>query len=154
MKDGNLFRVSMTDGISSRTPLSGGKLSALVTSRYHAAVLSMETGCPIIAVSMDERLDGLMKEISTDEELLLHTMDERFLFHTMDQRFLFHTMDNRFLFHTTEKALGRKIFKALEEADSGKEEIRERILRKVKRNRKEIVRMGDFLRTYLVHGAG
>ena len=63
-------------------------------------------------------------------------------------------MDNRFLFHTTEKALGRKIFKALEEADSGKEEIRERILRKVKRNRKEIVRMGDFLRTYLVHGAG
>ena len=145
MKDGNLFRVSMTDGISSRTPLSGGKLSALVTSRYHAAVLSMETGCPIIAVSMDERLDGLMKEISTDEELLLHTMDERFLFHTMDQRFLF---------HTTEKALGRKISNALEEADSGKEEIRERILRKVKRNRKEIVRMGDFLRTYLVHGAG
>ena len=28
------------------------KLSALVTSRYHAAVLSMETGCPIVAVSM------------------------------------------------------------------------------------------------------
>ena len=125
MKDGNLFRVSMTDGISSRTPLSGGKLSALVTSRYHAAVLSMETGCPIIAVSMDERLDGLMKEIS---------------------------MDERFLFHTTEKALGRKIFNALEEADSGKEEIRKQILRQVMRNRKEIIRMGIFLHTYLVTG--
>ncbi|MGX8687786.1 MAG: choline dehydrogenase [bacterium] len=31
-------------------------LSLLVTSRYHAAVLSMEGGCPITAVSMDERM--------------------------------------------------------------------------------------------------
>ena len=40
------------------------ELSALVTSRYHAAVLSMERGCPVAAVSMDERLDTLMKELA------------------------------------------------------------------------------------------
>ena len=102
------------------------RLSALVTSRYHAAVLSMENGCPIIAVSMDERLDGLMKETFTEEE---------------------------FLFHTTEKALGRKIFKALEEAYSGKDEIRKQILRQVRRNREVIIRMGNFLHTYLVNGS-
>ena len=93
---------------------------------------------------MDERLDGLMKEISKGEELLFHTKEEELLLHTMDERFLFHTMDERFLFHTTEKALGRKIFKALEEAYSGKEEIREQIQRQVRQNRKEIIRMGTF----------
>ena len=62
-------------------------------------------------------------------------------------------MDNRFLFHTTEKALGKKIFKALEEAYSGKEEIRKQILRQVRRNREVIIRMGDFLHTYLVNGS-
>ena len=107
-------------------------------------MISHVISAPIIAVSMDERLDGLMKEISTGEELQLHAMDQRFLFHAMDQRFPFHAMDQRFLFHTTEKALGRKISNALEEADSGKEEIRMQILRQVRRNRKEIIRMGTF----------
>ena len=51
------------------------RLSALVTSRYHAAVLSMETGCPIVAVSMDERLDGIMRELSLDGEYLFFTTD-------------------------------------------------------------------------------
>lgn len=51
------------------------RLSLLVTSRYHAAVLSMEKGCPIVAVSMDERLDGIMRELSLDQKYLLHVTD-------------------------------------------------------------------------------
>ena len=103
---------------------------------------------------MDERLDGLMKEISKGEELLFHTKEEELLFHTKDEELLLHAMDQRFLFHTTEKALGRKISNALEEADSGKEEIRKQIQRQVRQNRKEIIRMGIFLHTYLVTGPG
>ncbi len=52
------------------------KLSLLVTSRYHAAVLSMATGCPVIAVSMDERLDSLMRENNLDNVFLHHVSDE------------------------------------------------------------------------------
>ena len=52
------------------------KLSVLVTSRYHAAVLSMANGCPIIAVSMDERLDSLMKENNLNSVFLHHVRDE------------------------------------------------------------------------------
>lgn len=37
-------------------------LSILVTSRYHAAVLSMANAIPIVAVSMDSRLEGLLHE--------------------------------------------------------------------------------------------
>lgn len=37
-------------------------MDGLVTSRYHAAVLSMESRIPLVAVSMDERLDGLLEE--------------------------------------------------------------------------------------------
>ena len=51
------------------------RLSMLVTSRYHAAVLSVEGGCPIISVSMDERLDGIMKELSMDTKYLYHVSD-------------------------------------------------------------------------------
>ncbi len=38
------------------------QLSLLVTSRYHARVLSMPAGVPSIAVSMDERLHNLLAE--------------------------------------------------------------------------------------------
>lgn len=51
------------------------KLDALVTSRYHAAVLSMANGCPIVAVSMDERLESLMKENGLDGDYLHHVAD-------------------------------------------------------------------------------
>lgn len=60
-----------------------------------------------------------------------------------------HATGKSFLFHTADKALGRKICNAMEEAYAGKEKIREKILRQVGRNREEIVRMGDFLRRYL-----
>ncbi len=94
-------------------------LSALVTSRYHAAVLSMETGCPILGVSMDERLDSLLKELS---------------------------FDGKYLFHTTDKDLGRKIGTALEEACAEQEVIRRQIRSRVSIDREKIRRMGVILK--------
>ena len=50
------------------------QLSILVTSRYHAAVLSMERAIPIVAVSMDLRLDSIIKE--TELQHYLHHVDD------------------------------------------------------------------------------
>lgn len=47
------------------------RLSMLVTSRYHAAVLSMLAGIPILAVSVDERLDSLLREISLEKDIYI-----------------------------------------------------------------------------------
>ena len=47
-------------------------LDVLVTSRYHAAVLSMLKGMPIVAVSMDNRLKGLFTDIPALEPHLHH----------------------------------------------------------------------------------
>lgn len=43
------------------------KLDALVTSRYHAAVLAMAAGVPMMAVGHDRRLDDLFNEIGLDD---------------------------------------------------------------------------------------
>lgn len=51
------------------------QLSLLVTSRYHAAVLSMEHANPIVAVSMDNRLDGVMSETNLAKDYLHHVDD-------------------------------------------------------------------------------
>lgn len=40
-----------------------GRLSVLITSRYHARVLSLDAGVPAVAVSMDERLLNIFREI-------------------------------------------------------------------------------------------
>lgn len=53
------------------------QLSLLVTSRYHAAVLSMEHKFPIVAVSFDGRLENLMRESELDEHYLHRTDDVR-----------------------------------------------------------------------------
>ena len=50
-------------------------LDTLVTSRYHAAVLSMLKGMPIVAVSMDNRLDGLFEDIPVLRQHLHHIGD-------------------------------------------------------------------------------
>ena len=97
-------------------------LSALITSRYHAAVLSMGRGCPIAAVSMDERLDSLMKEIELDETYLFHVWDE---------------------------ALGDELAEAVAEGCSRHEEIRERLGNKVQEYKQEQLKMGEFLKRYI-----
>jgi polysaccharide pyruvyl transferase WcaK-like protein len=47
------------------------ELEALVTSRYHAAVLSMAAGVPVMAVGHDRRLDDLFYEMGLGNELFL-----------------------------------------------------------------------------------
>lgn len=51
------------------------QLSLLVTSRYHAAVLSMERRLPVVAVTFDGRLEGLMRETELDGDYL-HRVDD------------------------------------------------------------------------------
>ncbi len=98
------------------------ELSALVTSRYHAAVLSMETGCPIIAISMDERLDSIMKELSYDGSFILHVGEEE---------------------------LGQKIERALSLAETRKNKIQERTLRYASESKRKLSAMGNFMKDYL-----
>lgn len=51
------------------------QLSVLLTSRYHAAVLSMVRAIPVVAVSMDGRLDGLIGEAGLADGYLHHVDD-------------------------------------------------------------------------------
>ncbi|HLD45573.1 MAG TPA: polysaccharide pyruvyl transferase family protein [bacterium] len=51
------------------------QLSLLVTSRYHARVLSMTVGVPSIGISMDERLENLMTESGHVADYYLSTDD-------------------------------------------------------------------------------
>ena len=101
------------------------RLSLLVTSRYHAAVLSMEGACPIVAVSMDERLDGIMRELGYDRDYLLHVTDED---------------------------LGRKIYRALMAARTDREAIHRHILAQRAHYLEMLDEMGAFLKRYLQEG--
>lgn len=51
------------------------RAALLVTSRFHAAVCSMPAGVPSIAVSLDERLENLLRDRGTPE-LLLRVSDD------------------------------------------------------------------------------
>ena len=51
------------------------KLSILITSRYHARVLSFDTKVPAIAISMDERLDNIYREIGHFDDYCLKADD-------------------------------------------------------------------------------
>jgi len=53
------------------------KLDLLVTSRYHAAVLSLEASIPQIAVGHDPRLKGLYKDLKLDKEYLIDYIYEK-----------------------------------------------------------------------------
>ena len=50
-------------------------LTVLVTSRYHAAVLSMERRLPIVAVTFDARLEGVMHETELNGDYLFRVDD-------------------------------------------------------------------------------
>ena len=98
------------------------RLSALVTSRYHAAVLSMEAACPVVAVSMDERLDNIMQELSFDRTELLHVWDED---------------------------LGARLTRALEDACAHADEIHRHIRHQTEIYREKLDRMGVYLKGFL-----
>jgi polysaccharide pyruvyl transferase WcaK-like protein len=59
------------------------QLNILLTSRYHASVLSMEHAIPIVAVSIDARLNGIMNEIGLAQHYLHHATDEHLEEHIM-----------------------------------------------------------------------
>ena len=82
----------------------------------------MEKGCPIVAVSMDERLDNIMKDLASEKAYLLHVKD---------------------------RYLGRDIYQALVSAFSRQEDIRENIRLFTDENKKELTRMGIFLKDYV-----
>lgn len=94
-------------------------LDALVTSRYHAAVLSMlRGGMPVVAVSMDNRLDGLFRE--------LH-------------------FDSRYLHHVSDSDLAMRISRSLAMAEEDKDRIVENIRANVEKNKRMLKKMGSYL---------
>ena len=97
-------------------------LDLLVTSRYHASVLAMQADVPIVAVSMDERLDGIMRELD---------------------------MACDFLYHVTDGNLSEKIYQGLSNADSDSRAISKRIHRQVNIYRERLREMDDFIRDYI-----
>ncbi|MCI5223383.1 MAG: hypothetical protein D3924_12090 [Candidatus Electrothrix sp. AR4] len=50
-------------------------LSVLITSRYHARVLSLAAAVPTVAVSMDERLSNIYDELGQSDEYCLNVND-------------------------------------------------------------------------------
>lgn len=98
------------------------RLDMLVTSRYHAAVLSMKGGCPIVALSMDERLDGILHELELDGRYLLHTGDE---------------------------GLAEKLSSAMKSAQIERDGIREKIQAALPGYQKKLNDMGIFMREYI-----
>lgn len=98
------------------------RLDMLVTSRYHAAVLSMKGACPIVALSMDERLDGILHELG---------------------------LDGRYLLHTGEEGLDEKLSSAMKSAQVERDGIREKIQAALPGYQKKLNDMGIFMREYI-----
>ncbi len=98
------------------------QLSLLITSRYHAQVLSMEASVPSVAISMDERLDNLMREMGMNRDQLLYADDPE---------------------------LASKLSRALEYIQSDQEQIKENIRHQSARYKNTLDEMGDFLSKWL-----
>lgn len=98
------------------------QLSVLLTSRYHASVLSMERAIPIVAVSIDNRLDGVMGETG---------------------------LDTHYLHHATDNDLEDRITRSLAMASDHREEIAETIGRHVAIYKEKTTAMSRFFITWL-----
>ena len=97
-------------------------LSEIVTSRYHAAVLSMDRSIPIIGISMDERLTELLAEAGMGREFLLRTDNH-------------HLQDD--------------ISRALKAAEKESAQIRQKLQDRVRNHKEALNAMGAFLKSYL-----
>ena len=97
-------------------------LSEIVTSRYHAAVLSMDRSIPIIGISMDERLTELLAEAGMGREFLLSTDNH-------------HLQDD--------------ISRALKAAEKESAQIRQKLQDRVRNHKEALNAMGAFLKSYL-----
>ncbi|MBN2495277.1 MAG: polysaccharide pyruvyl transferase family protein [Deltaproteobacteria bacterium] len=97
-------------------------LGMLVTSRYHARVLSMTGSVPSVAVSMDERLYNIFQECGH--------LDDYYL-------------------STDEPDLGRKLHAALEKLWTDRERVAGEIRASVPRYLKLMADMGEFFREFV-----
>ena len=97
-------------------------LSGLVTSRYHARVLSMTGGVPSVAVSMDERLYNIFQECGQLDDYYLSTDDSN---------------------------LGDNLFNALEKLWKNRNTVSEEIRGSVPRYLKVMAEMGQFFHGYV-----
>ncbi len=97
------------------------QLQLLVTSRYHAKVLSMAGGVPAVAVSMDERLHNLCVEAGQLDYYLT----------------------------TDDPNLGDKLYVALERLLTQRESVHAANLAAVPGYLREMARMGQFLRRFV-----
>lgn len=98
------------------------QLSILLTSRYHAAVLSMEHAVPIVAVSIDARLNGLMREVGLAEN---------------------------YLHQASDTSLDSRIKASLKRAEEYEEEIKEKIRHHLPVYKKNTITMSQFFIKWL-----
>ncbi len=98
------------------------QLSILLTSRYHASVLSMEHACPIVAVSIDARLNGVMHEIE---------------------------QDGSYLHRATDSDLEDSIMTSLQMADKNKQEISNTIKQHLTNYKDKTMAMSQFFKSWL-----
>lgn len=98
------------------------QLSVLLTSRYHAAVLSMGHAVPMVAVSMDGRLDGLMREAGLADGYLIDVNVPR---------------------------LGEQITDSLQRVDENRDEIADTISRYQASNEIKVQEMSQFFASWL-----
>lgn len=97
-------------------------LSLLVTSRYHARVLSMTAGVPSIAISMDERLENLFKETGHINEYYLSCDEEN---------------------------IGEKLFWMLEKLWNNREKVKEELLKSIPGYLEKMAKMGKTFKNFL-----
>jgi len=98
------------------------QLSVLLTSRYHASVLSMENSIPIVAVSIDARLNGVMREVG---------------------------LADHYLHQTTDVDLENRIIDSLRMTDEYQKEIKETIHHQLKLYKDKTAAMSQFFVTWL-----
>ncbi|MCC8046854.1 MAG: hypothetical protein LIP12_15460 [Clostridiales bacterium] len=120
-KPASVFMSSEHDGYEMAAVLR--QLSILITSRYHAQVLSMEAGVASVAISMDERLDNIMQEMGLSQYQLLHADDTE---------------------------LTSALQSALEYILSYQEQIKDKIGSQLVSYQKTLEEMGDFLTSSLL----
>ena len=97
-------------------------LSMLVTSRYHARVLSMTGGVPSIAVSMDERLYNILEECGHLEDYYIST---------------------------DEPGLGEKLLPMMEKLWENRDQVSEEVRQSVPKYLRIMSEMGSFFREYV-----
>ncbi len=98
------------------------QLNILLTSRYHASVLSMEHAIPIVAVSIDARLSGVMREVGLADNYLIQAGD--------------HDLENR-------------ITTSLQRAEAHQQEIGEKIRHHLPHYKKQTMAMSQFFVSWL-----